>query len=178
MSAIIEDKKGERILDEFRWGLMPFWARDAVCADSDELFDNPVFGRIIKKQRCVIPCSGFFVSQTKGKHTQWVKISMRSGTFGIAGIYDVWRAPSGEELRTCNILMTRANSVVSSYHDRMPAILEQEKVGKWLSKGVRDPYALHAMLRPMDSLRMSVRLLSSEESKLDTSLDIPHPELA
>ncbi|TXK74474.1 SOS response-associated peptidase [Paenibacillus sp. N3.4] len=173
VSAIMVSRKGERVLDEFRWGLMPFWAKDAVCGDRDSIFTNEVFEHIVRKQRCIIPCSGFYVSETHGKETRWIKFKMRSGTFGIAGLYDIWQAPSGdEELRTCMMIMTEANSLVSPYQRRMPAILDQEQAEKWLQPELKDTRALRSLLRPVDDLLMIANILSSPEEKMETGADI------
>ncbi|NEW09271.1 SOS response-associated peptidase [Paenibacillus sp. SYP-B3998] len=173
LSAVVVNRKGERLLDEFRWGLMPFWAKDAVCGDRDSIFTNEVFGRIVKKQRCVIPSSGFYVSRTEGKETEWIRFKMRSGTFGIAGLYDVWHAPSSdEELRTCMMLMTEANSLVSPYHGRMPAILDQEQANLWLQPEMNEPRLLRSLLRPVDDLQMIANILSSPAEKMEASPDV------
>lgn len=173
VSAVMMNRKGERILDEFRWGLMPFWAKDAVCGDRDSIFTNVVFERIVRKQRCIIPCSGFYISVTEGKETEWIKVKMRSGTFGIAGLYDVWRAPSGEEeLRTCMMLMTEANSLVSPYQRRMPAILDQDQAEMWLQPEIKDSRLLRSILRPVDELLMVANVLSSPAEKLENSSDV------
>lgn len=173
VSAVMMNKKGERILDEFRWGLMPFWAKDAVCGDRDSIFTNVVFERIVRKQRCIIPCSGFYISVTEGKETEWIKFKMRSGTFGIAGLYDVWRAPSGEEeLRTCMMLMTEANSLVSPYQRRMPAILDQDQAEMWLQPEMKDSRLLRSILRPVDDLLMVANVLSSPDEKLESGSDV------
>ncbi|NOU71181.1 SOS response-associated peptidase [Paenibacillus sp. LMG 31458] len=173
VSAVMMNKKGERTLDEFRWGLMPFWAKDAVCGDRDSIFTNVVFERIVRKQRCIIPCSGFYISVTEGKETEWIKFKMRSGTFGIAGLYDVWRAPSGEEeLRTCMMLMTEANSLVSPYQRRMPAILDQDQAEMWLQPEMKDSRLLRSILRPVDDLLMVANVLSSPAEKLESGSDV------
>jgi len=173
VSAVMMNKKGERILDEFRWGLMPFWAKDAVCGDRDSIFTNVVFERIVRKQRCIIPCSGFYISVTEGKETEWIKFKMRSGTFGIAGLYDVWQAPSGEEeLRTCMMLMTEANSLVSPYQRRMPAILDQDQAEMWLQPEMKDSRLLRSILRPVDDLLMVANVLSSPAEKLESGSDV------
>ncbi|MEW9700894.1 SOS response-associated peptidase [Paenibacillus sp. SI8] len=173
ISAIMTNRKGERLLDEFRWGLMPFWAREAVCGDRDSVFTNDVFKRIVSKQRCVIPCTSFYVSRTEGKETQWIRFKMRSGTFGIAGLYDVWKAPSSEEeLRTCMMLMTEANPLVSPFHVSMPAILDQEQTAMWLQPELKDPYELRSLLRPADDLLMAANVLSSPAEKMETSGDV------
>ncbi|TBL72435.1 SOS response-associated peptidase [Paenibacillus thalictri] len=174
VSAIIT-RKDERVLDEFRWGLMPFWAKDSIWADSGSLLDKRAFRRILQKQRCIIPCSGYFVSQMEGKRKVWIKFTPKSGSFGIAGLYDVWRSASGDELRTCTMLTTEANRVVSPYHHRMPAIMDQERTDQWLQPGLKDPLALQALLSLPDHEAMVSIQLTSPEQKLEADLALPEP---
>jgi len=175
VSAIIEHK-GSRVLDDFRWGLMPYWAKDSVRMDSRTMLWKPIFDRILKKQRCVIPCSGFYVSKVEGKATVRAKLTMRSGTFAIAGLYDVFRSASGEEMRTCTILMTQANVLVSPYSAQMPAILEPEDVDRWLRRDAAEPGQLHDMLRTMDAMRM-LSVPVSEYGTADAGYEAPRPKL-
>ncbi|MFC5649774.1 SOS response-associated peptidase [Paenibacillus solisilvae] len=173
--SIILEHKETRILDEYRWGLVPFWAKDSFRMDSAELLQKPIFERIIKKQRCVIPCSGFYVTRTEGKVTERMKVTMRTGTFGIAGLYDVFKSASGEEVRTCTLLMTPANLLIAPFESRMPAILEPEDIDAWLKPESKLPFELKAMLRPMDELRMVTVLLPSTKGDR-VEFDMPRPE--
>lgn len=177
-AIIVQDNK--RLLDEFRWGLVPFWAKDSVMIDREAILEKSPIRRIAKKQRCVIPCSGFYASVTTGKRMQWVKFTLSSGTFGIAGLYEVWREAGGEELRTCNMLMTPANAIVAPYQDIMPAILDAASIDTWLLPEMKDPDYLRNLLRPMDELRMTATLLASPKGKFDpdSGLSMPRPELA
>jgi putative SOS response-associated peptidase YedK len=178
VSAIVV-RENSRQLDEFRWGLMPFWGKDSVCMDSRSVTDKKVYRRILKKQRCVIPCSGFYVTKTEKKNTQWIKFSLNTGTFGIAGLYDVWRSSyDGEELRTCNILMTEANSAVSPFYGQMPSILEHDSIDDWLQPGIIEPHVLRTMLQPVDSFRMLVNTLASPEDQYESpaELEYTYPE--
>ncbi|MBB3112648.1 putative SOS response-associated peptidase YedK [Paenibacillus phyllosphaerae] len=161
VSAIFQHRYDGRLLDDFRWGLMPYWAKDSILMETRTMLWKPIFDRILKKQRCVIPCTGFYVSKTEGKETTRSKISMRSGSFAIAGLYDVFRSASGEELRTCTLLTTQANGLVSPYQRTMPAILEEEHVERWLSGTIAEPFELHEMLGPMDALRMNVEVIGT-----------------
>jgi putative SOS response-associated peptidase YedK len=60
------EKDGERQLREFRWGLVPSWAKDEsvgqrmINARSETVLEKPAFRRAFEKRRCVIPASGFF----------------------------------------------------------------------------------------------------------------------
>ncbi len=59
-------REGGRQLREFRWGLIPSWAKDAkvgskmINARSETLLEKPAFRNAFAKRRCVIPASGFF----------------------------------------------------------------------------------------------------------------------
>ncbi|QHW31570.1 SOS response-associated peptidase [Paenibacillus rhizovicinus] len=174
ISAIIH-LKNERVLDEFRWGMVPYWAKDSVRMDSLQLFEKPIYDRIANKQRCVIPCNGFYVTRTEGKEVQRVKITMRSGTFAIAGLYDVFRPASGEEMRTCTMLMTKANGLIAPYQPQMPAILEQEDISDWLTRGACTPFKLKNMLRMMESVRM-IAIPVSESGEAEMEFEAPRTE--
>ncbi|MFC4810705.1 SOS response-associated peptidase [Paenibacillus sp. GCM10023250] len=167
ISAIIHHKN-ERVLDEFRWGMVPYWAKDSVRMDSLKLFDKPIYERIAAKQRCIIPCTGFYVERTEGKVTERFKITMRSGTFAIAGLYDVFRQASGDEMRTCTMLMTKSNGLIAPFQPQMPAILEPEDIDDWLTRGARSPFELKNMLRMMESVRMlAIPLTPTGEADLE-----------
>ena len=54
-------------------------------------------------------------------------IARRDGTaLAFAGIWEGWRSPDGEEVRTFAILTTSANSTMAQLHERMPVILEPD----------------------------------------------------
>ena len=69
---------------------------------------------------------------TKGGKQPYA-IAMRDGSpFGIAAIWENWKDPAGEWVRTFAVLTTAANEMVARIHDRMPAILRPEDYDRWL----------------------------------------------
>ncbi len=60
------DKEGERQIREFKWGLIPGWAKDPkigqkmINARSETLTEKPAFRKAFEKRRCVIPASAFY----------------------------------------------------------------------------------------------------------------------
>ncbi|MFC4098611.1 SOS response-associated peptidase [Paenibacillus xanthanilyticus] len=174
VSAIFDHPYQGRLLDDFRWGLLPYWAKDSVLMETRTMLWKPIFDRILKKQRCIVPCTGFYVTKTEGKETVRAKMTMRSGSFAIAGLYDVFRSNSGEELRTCTLMTTQANGLVSPYQRTMPAILEEEHIEQWLAGKFADPFELHTMLKPMDALRMAeIEIETTIEGKVPFELRRP-----
>ena len=67
---------------------------------------------------------------------------------GFAGLYETWSDASGGEIDTACIVTTSANRLMSSIHDRMPAILPREAFSLWLDVDSVDPLTATALLRP------------------------------
>ena len=152
---VIRRTEGERRLQEFRWGLMPFWAKDAVNADSGLVMEKRAYRRIVAKQRCIIPCSSFYIRKGEGKDAQHLRIALRDQTlFGIAGLYELWRDARGKEEGKCTLLTTRANRLIYDYHDVMPAILREDEMEQWLDPEHQDTDYLQTLLRPFHPDRM------------------------
>ena len=62
-------------------------------------------------------------------------IGRQDGTpLAMAGIWEGWRAPDGEVLRTFAILTTGANVTMSQLHERMPVVLGPAAWPTWLGE--------------------------------------------
>ena len=91
-----------------------------------------------------------------------MRITMASGEpFAFAGLWDAWRDPKGEVVRSCAIITTSANESLSPIHDRMPVILPRELESLWLDHDIQDPAALDGILRPYPAEAMEVHEVSS-----------------
>jgi putative SOS response-associated peptidase YedK len=54
--------------------------------------------------------------------------------FGVAGLWENWKEPAtGEWIRTFCVITVPANEMVSTIHDRMPAILKPGDYDAWLA---------------------------------------------
>jgi hypothetical protein len=56
--------------------------------------------------------------------------------FAFAGLWDRWRDPSGQWIKSCSILTTTPNAVTSTVHDRMPVILDLDSYDLRLDPGM------------------------------------------
>lgn len=148
-TPVILQRSGERILDEFRWGFIPFWGKDAVNADLRNVHRNPSYRKMVDKQRCVIPCNGFYYWRNEGRKSYPVRVVMKTrGMFGVAGLFEIWRDARGEAVRTCTLVMTDANPLIGEFESRMPAILSPEDMTRWLHEDTHDLEELQPILRP------------------------------
>ncbi|GGH23204.1 SOS response-associated peptidase [Paenibacillus segetis] len=154
---VVLQQDGERILDEFRWGFVPYWGKDAINADLRNVHQNPTYPKMVDKQRCIIPCNGFYYWKKEGKKTYPVRVVMKNRSiFGVAGLYEIWRDARWEPLRTCTLVMTEANPLISEFESRMPAILSPQDMNRWLDEETNDLEALNPILRPYSAEEMEV----------------------
>jgi putative SOS response-associated peptidase YedK len=67
------DGGGRRVLEMYRWGLIPFWAKDAgigartINARSETAATKPSFRAAFRERRCLVPASGYY-EWTEGPH--------------------------------------------------------------------------------------------------------------
>lgn len=138
-----------------QWGLVPFWARDVkvgyktINARSEGIENKPSFKRALRTQRCIIPASAFFEWQgSPGRKTKY-RIARPDGEmFGLAGLYDIWKSPAGNELKTCTIITTTPNAVLEPIHNRMPVILLPNDEEEWLNPDRTEPQDILPFLKP------------------------------
>ncbi|RJE88285.1 SOS response-associated peptidase [Paenibacillus sp. 1011MAR3C5] len=136
VSIVMNDRHETRVLQEARWGLFPFWAKDSVNADYAALPDKPFLHRMMKRQRCVIPCSGFYGQKTFGKEREpraMHTVLPGHAVLGIAGMYDCWRHSSGKEVRAFTMLTAATNGSMSVWQPRLPIVLDEEGIEDWLN---------------------------------------------
>ncbi len=136
-----------------KWGLIPFWAKDAkignsmINARAETIRDKPGFRDSFKNKRCIIPASGFFEWKklTTAKEPHY--FSPKEGLFSFAGLWSAWVSPESIEVETFTIITTDANKVVKPIHDRMPVIMGHNSMSAWLSQTTKANELLE-LLRP------------------------------
>jgi putative SOS response-associated peptidase YedK len=148
----------ERDLTLMHWGFVPSWAKERpkgaplINARAEGIETKPTFRKPLRFQRCVIPATGFYEWQTPASGGRKVKylFTRADGDFlALAGLYDTWKTPEGQELRSCVIITTTPNELVAPIHNRMPAILAREDEDAWLNPDETESEALLPFLRPL-----------------------------
>ena len=140
---------GERHLDLLRWGLVPWFTKNLksapkpINARSETAATSGLFRAALAQRRALIPADAFFEWRKLAIGKQPYAIARRDGApLAFAGLWEGWRSPDGETVRSYAILTTAANGVMSRLHDRMPVILEPDHWAIWLGETAGEAAAL------------------------------------
>jgi len=152
-----DEGKPERQLRTVKWGLVPFWAKQAtggakmINARAETVAVKPAFRRSFAKRRCLIPADGYY--EWKNKKPFYI-FRTDGGDLAMAGIYELWRDASVPEdhenawLWTASAITTAATDDVGEIHDRMPMVIEPELWADWLDPENTEVSQLQAAMVP------------------------------
>lgn len=143
---------GKRVLHLLRWGLVPHWAKDSTIgaklnnARGESAAEKPSFRDAFKRRRCLVPASGFFEWKAEGKVKQPYYINPKDGKpLAMGGLWESWKMPDGNLLRTVCIVTVGPNAVMEPIHDRMPVIVPPDRWQDWLTGPVE---AIQSLVAP------------------------------
>jgi len=159
-------KQPVRKLTLMKWGLIPYWSKDAsgaarmINARSESAASKPAFRDSLQTRRCLIPADGFY--EWKKPEKQPYCFTLKDGSlFAFAGIWDRWRAPDGNTVESCSILTGEPNELARPIHDRMPVILPPDAYELWLDPGFTNLEGVAEMLEPFSASQMKSFPVSS-----------------
>jgi putative SOS response-associated peptidase YedK len=160
--AAVVEHHGERVVDAFRWGLVPFYAKTAkegarlINARAETVESSPAFRTAFARHRCIIPADAFYEGRRErdpatGRTIRSEPFAVRRSDgepLAMAGLWSSWRDPdTAARLYTCTILTTDPNELVARIHDRMPVLLDPTDWDAWLAEGT-PAEQLRALLHP------------------------------
>jgi putative SOS response-associated peptidase YedK len=161
--AVVLNESPER-LSVVQWGLIPSWAKDPaigaqmINARAETLAEKPAFRAAFKKRRCLVLADGFYEwrKEADGKTKTPMYARLKTGKpFAMAGLWEVWKTPAGGARRSCTIITTEPNELMSTIHNRMPVILPRDLEADWLDDNLQ-ALALLSMLKPYAADQMQV----------------------
>lgn len=171
-SPIVFRYEGELRIGFFRWGLVPFWAKDVksaskyslINAKAEDIEEKRSFKNPFLHRRCILPISGFFEWQrVEGEPKRPYAISLKGDPImSLAGVWEYWKSKNtGEEIFSFSIVTTSANSLVGKIHNRMPVILSRVGENEWLDPDNHNILALKCLLKPFPSEWLEAREISN-----------------
>lgn len=174
----------EEEIQDFKWGLIPFWTKDmekakdirkkTYNARAETVFDLPSYRMPIRKQRCIIPSTGYFEwRHEKGNKIPYFIYVKDQPVFSMGGMYDYWINPeTGEEISTFSMITTEANELTGYIHNggnnphRMPLILSPENEEKWLSDKL-SAEDIKSLLKPFIADKMDAYMVDKNFIKMN-----------
>ena len=154
---------GNNAVSMYNWGLIPSWSKDPAIGDrminarAESLAEKPSFRNAYRRRRCLILADGFYEWKQnpgmKSKQPIYLRLNPYR-PFAFAGLWEIWNAPDGLEVRSCTIITTQPNSLIEPIHNRMPVILPPDVYSQWLAPEDRQPAQLNDLLIPYPSSEM------------------------
>jgi len=145
--------------DEIRfptWGLVPRWADEFggghVNARAETLAEKPSFRAAYDQRRCLVLADGFYDWKETPLGRQPYRFELADAApFAMAGLWERWSPPDGEDRTSFTVVTTEPNDVVADVHHRMPVVLAPDEEERWLHgdererAAVLDPYPADEM---------------------------------
>lgn len=166
--SIIRMSGDKKELINLNWGFIPAWAKPDVKikpinAKAETIREKPYFRSAYKKQRCIVPASGFYEWKgSKGNKQPYAIYPLNDPYFAFAGLWE-----RNGDLETFTIITTEANELMREVHHRMPVILDTNNYDAWLNNGD------YELLKPCPSEEMGLHKVSSAVNKpMNNSADL------
>lgn len=156
-------------LKYFQWGLVPAWTKGSNkekatrFVASEHLMRQAGFQIALRRQRCLIPADGYYLSTKQPYDKQNWKVNTNGGdTFCFAGVYDTWKNADGTILQSFAILTTESDAEMRQFGLQMPLILPKKKEGLWLNPYtnmqkiydvLNQPYPVNLQAYPIQELQ-------------------------
>lgn len=157
--VVRQNNQGQRSLDLLRWGLVPAWSAgpqsrfSMINARAETVAEKPAYRNAFRYRRCVLPASGFYEWRAAGKAPKQPFVIRRRDQqpLLLAGLWEDWSDSHGNALSSCSIIVTNANSAIASIHQRMPVLLQQDDLARWLDPKIQHTADLMPLLKPCAS---------------------------
>jgi putative SOS response-associated peptidase YedK len=142
-----------------RWGFLPNFVKDPrqfpliINARSETLRTKASFRAAFKRRRCLFLADAFYEWRREGHarataNRPYLVHRHDGNPMGLAGLWETWIGPDGEEQDTACIVTTAANGATAAVHDRLPAILEPETFDLWLDPDEASADKAFELLKP------------------------------
>jgi len=113
----------------YSWGFPNFKNKGVIInARAETAEEKRMFRESLILRRCVIPSTGFFEWKKDASKQKYLFTLTEEKTLYMAGLYNEFNGES-----RFVILTTAANPSMTEVHDRMPVILNGDKLKSWIS---------------------------------------------
>jgi putative SOS response-associated peptidase YedK len=116
---------------------------------------KPAFREAFQRRRCIVPVDNFYEwkKTVAGKQPYAITLADQH-LMALAGLWENWRSPGGEWVRSFAIITTAPNALCAELHNRMPVVLKPESWPAWLGEEAANARDLKALLWPYPAEEM------------------------
>lgn len=162
-------------LSKKKWGFIPSFAYyseneermfSIINAKAETISEKASFRCSFKNKRCLIPANGFYEWRKSDRHPFYITLKDQPLLL-FAGIWNTPPKKMKPAEETFAIITTTANETLMPLHQRMPLIINPDKVSDWLFNPGQNN--LKELLLPYPGNDMEIRPVSKEVnySKID-----------
>lgn len=128
-ALILRADHREVVSEVLKWGYEAYGKKSLIFnARSETVQERPMFRYDFEERRCLVPVSKFYEWKKVGaKQKEKYEFFAPDSILYLAGIYH--RDPTGDRF---TILTREAEGCMEGVHHRMPLILNEDDIGKWL----------------------------------------------
>jgi putative SOS response-associated peptidase YedK len=113
-----------------------------------------MFKEAFARRRCLFPAAAYYEWRHDPSGKTPFAIAREDGEpVALGGMWEEWRSPEEETLRTFATLTTDANPQLALIQERMPVIIDPDGWKVWLGEEEGD---LAALLRPLPADRLRI----------------------
>ncbi len=142
-----------------RWAFLPTFVKDPnkfpliFNARCEGIAEKASFRNALRRRRCLVPADAFYEWRRSGSgraaaSRPFLFRRVDGSPLALAGLWETWHGPNGEEVDTACIVTTGANGTSAAIHPRLPVVIEPAAFATWLEPDEAAIEPALALLRP------------------------------
>lgn len=147
---VIIERDGQPTPYLFQWGFPNFQKKGVIInARSETANEKKMFQKSLESRRCIVPSSGFYEWKQDETKQKYLFQLPNTNILYMAGLYNEF-----DGIPRFVILTTQANASIADIHNRMPVVLTEDCISKWLL----DTVSAHLILKSESPFLNKVRV--------------------
>ena len=131
-------KKGKRSTKMMKWGLIPSWSKNKqlssnmINARIETVLEQPSFSNLVHYRRCIVLSDGYY-EWNKQNNQPYYMTHTKDKILPLAGLWTKWENSNSGTIFSYTILTRRPIKSINHLHNRMPVILNYQKIDEWIN---------------------------------------------
>ena len=181
-SPILLNQKGQPIIKNMTWGLVPKWSNDIkigpklINARIETIDKKPSFKSLLNQNRCIIISDGYYEWKKSNEVSQPYYITSREKKLLLfAGLWTNKKLNTDNFKNSFTIITKPSNGEITKIHTRIPALLNYENINAWIDYKSYDTADALRMLDKTDEKLKFYPISKNINSLKNNSIDLLKP---